>query len=283
MTPLRSDRIPPIAPNTSGVAKRSIAANSADQTNTCSRLLLARLGGHDRADRRRPRPPRSRRSRAGAPPHAARTTPAATPQRPRAATAPACASASAAARCTRRRRRAPCPPSRRCARTRATGARSRGRSSGVAPARCRRLAVAAPARRPRAEHHAAPTRRSSPSTSTSALTISTTSPWMMMVRFEASDGSKIVGSRLRCEVPLSSAAEQQRRRHRADRRVAAEQRDRDAEEADCVDLDVVRRQPELPAEHVHRSRKAGEQRRRPPSRARSSCRRSSRCSGPPRG
>ena len=38
MTPLRSQMIPPSAANISGVAKRSIAATSADQTNTASRL-----------------------------------------------------------------------------------------------------------------------------------------------------------------------------------------------------------------------------------------------------
>ncbi len=38
MTPLRSQMTPPSAANTSGVAKRSIAATSADQTNTASRL-----------------------------------------------------------------------------------------------------------------------------------------------------------------------------------------------------------------------------------------------------
>ena len=36
-TPLRSEKMPPIAANASGVAKRSIAAVSADQTTTCSR------------------------------------------------------------------------------------------------------------------------------------------------------------------------------------------------------------------------------------------------------
>ena len=38
MTPLRSQRSPPSAARMSGVAKRSIAATSADQTNTASRL-----------------------------------------------------------------------------------------------------------------------------------------------------------------------------------------------------------------------------------------------------
>ncbi len=38
MTPLRSDMMPPIAAQISGVAKRSIPAVSADHTNTLSRL-----------------------------------------------------------------------------------------------------------------------------------------------------------------------------------------------------------------------------------------------------
>ena len=38
MTPLRSEKMPPTAANTSGVANRNIAANSADHTNTASRL-----------------------------------------------------------------------------------------------------------------------------------------------------------------------------------------------------------------------------------------------------
>ena len=38
ITPLRSDRTPPRAAKVSGVAKRSIAAISADQTNTSSRF-----------------------------------------------------------------------------------------------------------------------------------------------------------------------------------------------------------------------------------------------------
>ena len=39
MTPLRSDTMPPSAAKASGVAKRSMAAISADQTKTSSRLL----------------------------------------------------------------------------------------------------------------------------------------------------------------------------------------------------------------------------------------------------
>ena len=80
----------------------------------------------------------------------------------------------------------------------------------------------------------------------------------MYVRFVASAGSKTVGSRLRTEVPVISAAEQQRAEEHADRGVAPEQRDRDAEEAELVDLDVVGGDPELPAEHVERARQPRE-------------------------
>src|SRR3954451_19628530 len=38
MTPLRSEMVPPSAANSSGVANRSIEANSADHTTTRSRL-----------------------------------------------------------------------------------------------------------------------------------------------------------------------------------------------------------------------------------------------------
>ena len=96
------------------------------------------------------------------------------------------------------------------------------------------------------------------STITSALTNSTTRPWMMNVRLVASSGSKIVGSRLRCDVPAQQRAEQQRRDGRAAGGVAPEQRDGDPEEADLRDLDVVGGDPELPAEHVQRARQPGE-------------------------
>ena len=43
MTPLRSETTPPSAANSSGVANRSIAANSADHTTTRSRLLTPDL------------------------------------------------------------------------------------------------------------------------------------------------------------------------------------------------------------------------------------------------
>ena len=50
-TPERSETTPPSAAKTSGVAKRSIAAASADQTTTRSRLPSPDCGGGDRADR----------------------------------------------------------------------------------------------------------------------------------------------------------------------------------------------------------------------------------------
>jgi hypothetical protein len=39
-TPLRSEKMPPMAAKASGVAKRSIAASSADQTTTWSRFEM---------------------------------------------------------------------------------------------------------------------------------------------------------------------------------------------------------------------------------------------------
>ena len=82
---------------------------------------------------------------------------------------------------------------------------------------------------------------------------------MTVVRFWASSGSKIVGSRLRTDVPLQSAREQQRGQARPDRGVAPQQRDRDPEEPELRGLHVVRRDPELPAEDVQRPGQAGEQ------------------------
>ena len=58
---------------------------------------------------------------------------------------------------------------------------------------------------------------------------------MISVRFEASAGSKTVGSRLRTDVPVISAPNSSADEQRPDRRVAPEQRDRDAEEPELVD------------------------------------------------
>ena len=89
-------------------------------------------------------------------------------------------------------------------------------------------------------------------------TNSTTRPWIRSVRFDASSGWKISGSRFRVDVPVRSAPKRSAARPDADRRVAAEQRDRDADEADLRRLDVAGREPELPAEDVDRAREAGE-------------------------
>ena len=99
------------------------------------------------------------------------------------------------------------------------------RKPSAMPAQPMRFAVML--MRPPPPFAAAPRSRIRYTTSTSVETNSTTKPWIMQVRFEASAGSKTVGSRLRIDVPVisppnSSAAEQ-----RADRRVAPEQRDRD--------------------------------------------------------
>ena len=61
--------------------------------------------------------------------------------------------------------------------------------------------------------------------------------------------------------PVEERAEQERREADADRRVAAEQRDRDPDEADLRGLDVERAEPVLLAEHVERAGEAGERAR----------------------
>ena len=106
-----------------------------------------------------------------------------------------------------------------------------------------------------------------------APTKSTTSPWISSVRFDASSGWKISGSRFRVEVPVSERAEEERREADADGGVAAEQRDGDADEADLRRLDVAGREPELPAEDVERAGEARRTRRRSPSRGSSCARR----------
>ena len=92
----------------------------------------------------------------------------------------------------------------------------------------------------------------------SAPTNRTMSPWIRSVRFDASSGWKIDGSRLRVDVPVRRAPKRSAEKHDADRRVPAEERDGDADEADRRDLDVARREPELPAEDVDRAGEAGE-------------------------
>ena len=93
----------------------------------------------------------------------------------------------------------------------------------------------------------------------SAPTNRTTRPWIRSVRFEASSGWKISGSRLRVDVPVTSAPKSSAAKPDADRRVAAEQRDRDPDEADLRRVWMsLRREPELPAEDVDRAREPGE-------------------------
>ena len=89
--------------------------------------------------------------------------------------------------------------------------------------------------------------------STSAPTKSRTSAWIISVRLPASSGWKTSGSRLRVDVPLSSAPKSSARERHADRRVPPQQRDRDPDEADRRVLDVDHAEPELPAEHVERA------------------------------
>ena len=125
-------------------------------------------------------------------------------------------------------------------RQRDAGQPARGRAG---PARSRRGlrrrrgAGGAPARRRGSRRR----RRRGSTTSTSALTNRTTRPWMTVVRFVASVGPKTAGSRLPHRGAVDQRAEQERREARPDRRVAAQQRDRDPQEPSCVRLDVVRR------------------------------------------
>ena len=78
----------------------------------------------------------------------------------------------------------------------------------------------------------------STSTSRSAPTNSTTRPWMISVRLPASCGSKTLGSSWRLEVPTVSAPKRSAAKKTPTGAVAAEQGDRDPEEADVRDEDV---------------------------------------------
>ena len=238
-TPLRSEIMPPSAANSSGVAKRSIAAISADQVKTDSSVAADEFadaaaprdreqGDDDRpaselalAAGDRPRPGARRRARR------ARST------------APA-------ANLDRRDRDHPGDRGEDDARDadllRRHGARAA--STAIAPT----LTTAPPwARagllgRPASERHAAICRQpfSSRSVITSVETSSTMSPSIMNVRY--CDQRRIDAQ---VDVAIRGAgqerAEQQRRGDRADRGVAAEQRHRDPEEADLRGLDVVAR------------------------------------------
>jgi hypothetical protein len=82
--------------------------------------------------------------------------------------------------------------------------------------------------------------------STSAPTKRMTSPWIRVVRLEASSGRKISGSRFRVDVPVVRAA----KRNPARPTPRAVFRPSSA--------NVVRVDPELPADDVHRAREPGE-------------------------
>ena len=257
MTPLRSDMMPPErAEDQRRRVAQHAAAISADQTKTRLEVALARL--RRRPPRRSPpttpamttapQPRRSHRSASGA--DARGDAPAA----PARATAPACGRAAAAARCTTRATPSAMP---------SPAARARGHARAARPRRTAVLTARPPRRAPAprpATEQPAPARAASSSTSTSALTIRTTRPWMIVGQVRGQLGLED----RRVEVALRRAAEQraeqQRRRDRADRRVAPEQRDRDAEEADraTIWMSLVA-MPELPAEHVERAGQPGEQ------------------------
>ena len=198
MTPQRSDTMPPSAAKISGVAKRSIAASSADQTNDLSRLPTPDFVARDRARSRRHAERRPRRSRAGAPRRAQRQRAGRDAEQRRArARRPACGPRSAAARCTQASTPSAMPRPADCARHALRPPRAATRSrlvlATLGALRSRRLLARRNSRRPR---------RPESSTSTSALTSSTTRPWMIVreVRRPAA-GSKTVGSRLRTDVP----------------------------------------------------------------------------------
>ena len=193
---------------------------SADQTTTWSRCVDARA-------RREVAEPDPEHAVAIAPQPSRRTPPR---DRPRRRAPTATRPISDAARSARGPSAAAARPRTRAMPTRIADPRdARARRCGSRPSepvdhcsRPRPLAVAA-----------ACAGRSSERMSTSAPTKSTTSPWISSVRFDASSGRKISGSRLRVDVPgrraraNSSAGEAD-----ADRLVAAEQRDGDPDEGD---------------------------------------------------
>ncbi len=93
----------------------------------------------------------------------------------------------------------------------------------------------------------------------SAPTKSTTRPWISSVRFEASSGWKISGSRFRVDVPLTRAPN----RRAAKATPTAVLRPSSATAMPTKPtagrgLDVARREPELPAEDVDRAGETGE-------------------------
>ena len=101
-------------------------------------------------------------------------------------------------------------------------------------------------------------RRRIVSTITSAPTKSTTSPWIRSVRFDASSGWKIEGSRLRVDVPLTSAAKSSAESPTPTAVLRPSRATAIPTKPICEARDVARRDVELPAEDVERSGKAGE-------------------------
>ena len=82
---------------------------------------------------------------------------------------------------------------------------------------------------------------------------------MISVRLLASSGAKIVGSRLRVDVPVQQRTEEERAEEDADRGVAAEEGDCDPDERDLGgDLHARQVDTEEPAEQVDAARKPGE-------------------------
>ena len=93
---------------------------------------------------------------------------------------------------------------------------------------------------------------------TSAPTKSSTSAWIISVRLPASCGGKTDRVEAARRRAVDERAEEERGEADADRGVAAEQRDGDADEADVRHLDVEHAEPVLPAEDVDRAAEPGE-------------------------
>ena len=241
---------PPRAAKISGVAKRSIAAASADQTTTRSRFAspdrvaaIAPIAQRAPVTDRRPAEPPLPLARP--PTRRGRSRP---PSSTSDGTGERTSTGGSASQNARR-------PS-----TTAAQPASTGRST---LARLQTAGERRGAHGPRRPHGRVRRGRSLyiAVTITGAETSRTIRPWMISVRFVASSGGKTSGSRLRTDVPLMQRAEQQGGEQDAARGVAPQQRDRDADEAGADDarvLDVVGGDRELPAEDVDRAREPRE-------------------------
>ncbi len=82
--------------------------------------------------------------------------------------------------------------------------------------------------------------------------------WIIVARFSASSGSKMLGSSCRDEVPTCERPEEQRGEQDPDGLVAPEQRDRDPGEADEVRIEVADVDVVPPAEEVDAAGEARE-------------------------